>query len=95
VDIGMPSIEIPITMLPKLAVGLPFASLFRAVVMLITPVIHMGPATKSPKQATGSPLTIVVMPPGPIITSPVAVKLQIEATGVGISYSLFSMIINV
>jgi hypothetical protein len=64
--------------------GRPLASLFIAVVMVITPATHMGPATASPKQATGIPLTMVVMAPGPIITSPVAVRLVIVAIGVGI-----------
>jgi hypothetical protein len=42
------------------------------------------PVTRLPRHAVGRPLTIVVRPPGPMITSPVAVKLAMVATGAGI-----------
>jgi hypothetical protein len=82
VAIGIPMGLTPEIRLPIFATGLPMNSLFIAVVMVIAPVAHRGPATASPKQAAGSPLYSLVIAPGPMITSPVAVKLAIVAIGV-------------
>jgi predicted membrane protein len=81
---GTASGVIPITMLPRFAIGRPKANLFKAVVIVITPVTHIGPVTASPMQAMGRPFANLIIAPGPIITSPVAVRFAMVATGVGI-----------
>jgi hypothetical protein len=85
VAMGTPIKVTPVTKLPIQAWGLLLARVVKAVVMVITPEIQRGPTTASPIQAQGRPFTMVVKAPGPMITSAVAVKLAIVATGVGIT----------